>query len=199
LITNIEISPLKEQKYIQPVTIKYKQNGKDRTWEAVKNLDSVAVLLYHTQKDAFLLVRQFRAPILLNSAKSVEEAYTYELCAGMCDKDKSLEETVAEEIDEECGYRVAPESIEKITAFHTCVGLSGTYQSLFYAEIDEGMRIHDGGGDHTEEIELVYLPVREAKAFALDLSKPKTPGVGLSFFWWFDAKRATTAKADLAF
>lgn len=198
MITNIEISPLKEQKYINPVTIKYTLGGKDRVWEAVKNLDSVAVLLYHTKKDAFLLVRQFRAPILLNSSKSIEEAHTYELCAGMCDKDKSLEETVSEEIDEECGYRVSPESIEKITAFHTCVGISGTYQSLFYAEIDESMRVHKGGGDDTEDIELVYIPTKEAKAFALDLSKPKTPGVGLAIFWWFDVKSRIPTKAGFA-
>jgi UDP-sugar diphosphatase len=185
MIQNIQIQKLDEQKYIDPVKITYTQNGNARTWEAVRSFDSVAVLLYHTQKDAFLLVKQFRPPVMLNGA-DVENAYIYELCAGICDKGKSLEETTAEEIDEECGYSVRPENIELITAFHTCVGISGAYQSLFYAEIDENMKIHDGGGDHTEEIELVWMPTSEAKAFVSDLSKPKTPGVGLAFYWWFD-------------
>jgi UDP-sugar diphosphatase len=187
MIKNIQITPLDEQKYIQPVKISFTQNGNARTWEAVRSFDSVAVLLYHTEKDAFLLVKQFRAPVMLNGA-AAENAYIYELCAGICDKGKSLEETTAEEIDEECGYSVKPENIEFITAFHTCVGISGAYQSLFYAQIDESMRIHDGGGDHTEEIELVWLPTAEAKAFITDTSKPKTPGVGLGFYWWFDNK-----------
>lgn len=42
--------------------------------------------------------------------------------------------------------------------------------------------IHSGGGDHTEDIELVYLPLNEAKEFVLDASKPKTPGLDLHLF-----------------
>lgn len=194
MVENIQIHKLDENRYINPVKISYTYKGKPKTWEAVKSFDSVAVLLYHTQKDAFLLVKQFRAPVMLNGKKEINDAYTYELCAGICDKDKSLEETVAEEIDEECGYSVEPENIELITAFHTCVGISGAYQSLFYAEIDESMRAHEGGGDHTEDIELVWLPVSEAKAFVADLSKPKTPGLGLAFYWWFDTKGINVAR-----
>jgi len=187
MIENIRIDELDENRYIKPVKISYTHKGKPKTWEAVKSFDSVATLLYHTEKDAFLLVKQFRAPVTLNGI-SPQNAYVYELCAGICDKDKSLEETAAEEIDEECGYVVEPKKIEFVTAFHTCVGISGAYQSLFYAEIDESMRLHEGGGDNTEEIELVWLPVSEAKAFVADISKPKTPGLGLAFYWWFDRK-----------
>lgn len=188
MIENIQIYPQKEQKYVRPVTISYTQNGTQRTWEAVKSFDSVAVLLYHKTKDSFLLVKQFRPAILLNEAKTIGDAYTFELCAGICDKDKTLAETAAEEIDEECGFCVEASKIEQITSFHTCVGFSGSYQTLFYAEIDDSMMIHDGGGDHTEEIELVYLPLNEAKEFVLDASKPKTPGLGLAFYWWFTTK-----------
>lgn len=190
MIQNIQIKKLDEQKYIQPVKITYTQNGNERSWEAVKSFDSVAVLLYHTTKDAFLLVKQFRAPLTLCNI-AAKDAYVYELCAGICDKDKNLEEITAEEIDEECGYKVNPENIEFVTAFHTCVGISGAYQSLFYAEIDESMRVHEGGGDNSEEIELVWLPISDAKEFISDISKPKTPGLGLAFYWWFDNKKHT--------
>ena len=188
MIDNIRIHPQKEQKYVRPVTISYTKNGEERTWEAVKSFDSVAVLLYHTTKDSFLLVKQFRPAILLNEAKTIEDGYTYELCAGICDKEISLTQTAAEEIDEECGFCVEPSKIELITSFHTCVGFSGSYQTLFYAEIDDSMMIHSGGGDHTEDIELVYLPTKEAKEFVLDSKKPKTPGLGLAFYWWFHTK-----------
>ncbi len=189
MIKKLQITPLKEQKYIQPVSIEYMQNGVQKSWEAVRSFNSVAVLLYHSTKDAFLLVKQFRPPVALNGAP-IDKAYIYELCAGICDKDKSLEETAAEEIDEECGYKVDAKNIEIITAFHTCVGISGAYQTLFYAEIDESMRIHSGGGDYTEEIELVWIPRDKAKSFLLDTEKPKTPGVGLALYWWFDTKQS---------
>jgi UDP-sugar diphosphatase len=70
----------------------------------------VAVLLYHEEKKAFLLVKQFRAPVYLNDNS---KTYTYELCAGLVDKDKSLIEIAKEEIDEECGYNVKIEIFKK--------------------------------------------------------------------------------------
>lgn len=188
MIENVREIEFIDNKYLKPVKLAYTLDGKSRTWEAVKSHDSVAVLIYHKEKDAFLLVKQFRAPILLNSRKTPDEAYTYELCAGICDKDISLEETASEEIDEECGYKVSPDKLEFITAFHTCVGISGALQSVFYAEITEEDKVHCGGGDNTEEIELVWVPKSDIKNFCYDLSKPKTPGLISSVYWWFDNK-----------
>ena len=76
IIENLEISELKDTKFIHPVKVTYSQNGKNKTWEAVKSHNSVAVLLYHTQKNAFLLVKQFRAPVFLNDNS---KTFTYEL------------------------------------------------------------------------------------------------------------------------
>ena len=42
---------------------------------------------------------------------------TYELCAGIVDKDSSVEQIAKEEILEECGYDVPLGKIEKITSF----------------------------------------------------------------------------------
>ncbi|MEY4504267.1 MAG: hypothetical protein RL154_560 [Pseudomonadota bacterium] len=188
MITHIEEIEFVDNRYLHPVKLAYKINGVERTWEAVKSLDSVAVLIYHKEKDSFLFVKQFRAPIVLNANKNVEDAFTYELCAGVCDKDKSLEETAIEEIDEECGYNVAIEKLEFITAFHTCVGISGALQSVFYAEICEEDLLHCGGGDHTEDIELIWVDKNDAKTFCYDLTKPKTPGLIAAIYWWFDRK-----------
>ena len=116
IIEFLEISELKETKFIHPIKVTYLQNGKSKSWEAVKSHNSVAVLLYHTQKNAFLLVKQFRAPVYLNDNS---KTFTYELCAGLVDKeDKSLEEIVQEEIDEECGYKVELNDILKMCLHH---------------------------------------------------------------------------------
>lgn len=182
-IENFQIQNLKEFHYIQPLQISYTQKGVQKRWEAVKQYDSVAVLLYHEQKDAFLLVKQFRPPVyMIDRSKK----YTYELCAGIIDKPLSLKQIAAEEIDEECGYRVDVDAIEKINSFYTNVGVSGAKQHLFYATLKSDQKIHDGGGVAHEHIDLEYLPVSRAKAFIYDETKAKTPGLMFAFYWFFE-------------
>ena len=182
IIEDLKISELKDTKYIHPLKVTFLQNGKNKTWEAVKSHNSVAVLLYHVEKKAFLLVKQFRAPVFLNDSS---KTFTYELCAGLVDKDKSLEEIAQEEINEECGYAVELKDILKITSFYTNVGISGACQYLFFAKIDESMKIHAGGGVNDEQIELMYLPIEQSDEFIFDESKAKTPGLMFSFYWFF--------------
>ncbi|BAF69459.1 NUDIX domain-containing protein [Nitratiruptor sp. SB155-2] len=172
------IEPLRDPKFIHPVRIFYERDGKELSWEAVKAHDSVAVLLYHPKKEAFVLVKQFRPALYMQHGYP----YTFELCAGIVDKQKSLVEIAKEEIVEETGYQV--QSLEKITSFYTSVGFAGSKQTLFYAEVDQ--KISEGGGIEEEKIEVVHLPVDEAKDFMYDESKPKTPGLLFAFCWWFE-------------
>lgn len=182
-ITRFETVPLENPQFVRPVRVLYTQNGRELSWEAVKSHDSVAVLLHHREKEAFLLVKQFRAPVYMNHP---DHPFTYELCAGIVDKAVPLLQIAKEEIDEECGYDVPIGKIEKITSFFTNVGISGGKQHLFYAEIDESMHSHDGGGIHTEEIILEWVPLTEANAFVFDESKAKTPGLMFAFYWFFE-------------
>ena len=181
IIEDLKISELKDTKFIHPVKVSFYQNGKEKTWEAVRSHDSVAILLYHERKDAFLLVKQFRVPVYLNDKS---KTFTYELCAGLVDKNKSLEEIVIEEIDEECGYKVDIKNIQKITSFYTNVGISGGCQYLYFAKVDDSMKIHQGGGINDEQIELFYLPIKDCEEFIFDESKAKTPGLMFSFYWF---------------
>ena len=183
VIEDLEISELKDTKYIHPIKVTYSQNGISKSWEAVKSHNSVAILLYHTEKKAFLLVKQFRVPVFLNDSS---KTFTYELCAGLVDKNKSLEEIAQEEIDEECGYCVDLKDIIKITSFYTNVGISGAGQYLFFAKIDESMKIHNGGGINDEQIEPIFLPIENSEKFIFDESKAKTPGLMFSFLWFLN-------------
>ena len=183
VIENLEINELKDTKYIHPIKVTYSQNGISKSWEAVKSHNSVAILLYHTEKKAFLLVKQFRVPVFLNDSS---KTFTYELCAGLVDKNKSLEEIAQEEIDEECGYCVDLKDIIKITSFYTNVGISGACQYLFFAKIDESMKIHNGGGINDEQIEPIFLPIENSEKFIFDESKAKTPGLMFSFLWFLN-------------
>jgi len=180
MIKIIKKEPLENAQYIKPYRLTFEKDGKRRDWEVVETFDSVAVLIYHTEKDSFVLVKQFRPAVYLKN----DDGYTVELCAGLVDKDKSLIQITKEEILEECGYDVPLECIEKITSFYTAVGFAGGQQTLFFAEINDAMKVNGGGGIDEEEIEVVYLPVNQAQEFILDEQIAKTPGLMFSFMWF---------------
>lgn len=182
MIEDFRIEPLETSRFVRPALVRYRQNGAEKSWEIIRAHDSVAVLIYDRDNDAFILVKQFRPAVYLQNG----EGYTVELCAGIVDKTSSLLQIAKEEIEEECGYDVPIEQIEKITSFYTSVGFAGSKQTLYYAEVDRSMKVHEGGGIEMEEIEVVMLPVQEAKAFMFDETQVKTPGLLFAFMWFFD-------------
>ena len=182
-------SELTNPQFVKPLLIKYTQKGIQKTWEAVLSHDSVAILLYHTEKKSFVLVKQLR-PAVLYSNKV--DGKMYELCAGIVDKKLTHKEIAKEEILEECGYNVPLEKIEKVSSFYTSVGISGAKQTLYYASIDDTMKETEGGGLEEEDIEVVYLPIIDAKAFMFDEKYQKTPGMIMAFYWFFDTQLETS-------
>lgn len=184
-IENISFEPLKEAKFVKTKMVNYTQDGVKKSWEVAEVHDSVSVLIYHTTQESFILVKQMRPAVYLQNG----DGYTYELCAGICDKDISLAEIASEEILEECGYEVAASQLERITAFYTSVGFAGSSQTLFYTELDDSMKRSEGGGVELEDIEVVTLSVKDAEKFIYDESKAKTPGLMFAFMWWFDKRK----------
>jgi len=177
------ITELKNPKYIKPIKLNYTHNNQKREWEAVISHDSVSILLWHVQRKAFVIVKQLRAPVL-NTNKS--NGMMHELCAGIVDKNTSLEQIAKEEILEECGYDIPVESLVKISSFYTSVGISGASQTLYYAICDDSMKVNDGGGLEEEDIEVIYIPFAKAKEFMFDEAYQKTPGLMMAFYWFFD-------------
>lgn len=170
-----------EPKFVKPKLLNFEKDGKKRSWEVVEVHDSVAILLYHVEKNSFILVKQFRPAVYLKNS----DGFTYELCAGIVDKDTSLKQIALEEIYEECGYKVELENIQEISEFYTSVGFAGGRQNLYYCEVDESMKVSEGGGLEEEDIEVIYLPISKAKEFMYDNSKVKTPGLLFAFMWFF--------------
>jgi len=180
VIENFKLSPLVSPKFIKASFATYEQDGVKKDWEIVEAHDSVAILIYHKERNAFVLVKQFRPAVYINNNNGT----TIELCAGIVDKNLELVDIAREEIEEECGYRVTSKSIEKITSFHTSVGFAGSRQTLYYVEVDEAMKVSEGGGIDDEQIEVIYLPVEEASVFIYNESVAKTPGLMFAFAWW---------------
>ena len=188
------IETLKNPKFIKPIRINYTLKNQSKTWEAVISHDSVSILLYHTQKKAFVIVKQLRAPVL-NANKT--DGMMHELCAGIVDKDATNVQIAKEEILEESGYDVPVESLEKVTSFYTSVGISGAQQTLYYATCDDSMKVNSGGGLADEDIEVIYIPLLKAKQFILDESFQKTPGMMMAFYWFFDNKKHKEEKLKI--
>lgn len=187
-IKDFKITTLKSNKFIKPFSIEFRQNGIDRVWDCIEIHDSVSILLYHKNKDAFLLVKQFRPPLWhyqqKNSIKSDESGFSYELCSGIMDKNICAKQTAIEEIKEETGFRVR--DLVNITTTYASFGVSSNRQSLFFAYIDDSMKVTEGGGVDDENIELVYVPRNKAMSFAYDETKAKAASLIFAFMWFFE-------------
>lgn len=190
-IKDIEITELGQSKYIRPFSIVFSQNGLRRKWDCIKAHDSVSCLLYHKDKDAFLFVKQFRPSLWYHetggdcSNQSGDIGFSYEFCAGLCDKEGlNAKQTMIEEILEETGYAVL--SVNYITSSFTGLGFSANRQSVFYAIIDESMKKGKGGGVDDECIELVFIARKDIYEFLYDESKPKGAGALFGVLWFMD-------------
>ena len=186
IIKDIEIKELGESKYIRPFSINFVQDGIKRKWDCIKAHDSVSCLLYHTQRDAFLFVKQFRPSLWYyqkqNGINSDELGISYKFCAGLCDKGLDEKRTMIEEIFEETGY--ATNDVRYITSSFTGLGFSANRQSIFYALIDESMKRGAGGGIDDEKIELCFIERAKINEFLLDESKPKGAGALFGITWF---------------
>ncbi|XP_025299242.1 uridine diphosphate glucose pyrophosphatase NUDT14 isoform X14 [Canis lupus baileyi] len=154
--------------YLRPLTLHYRQNGAQKSWDFMKTHDSVAILMFNSSQQSLVLVKQFRP--------------------GLVDQPGlSLEEVACSEAWEECGYRLAPSDLRRVATYKSGVGLTGSSQTMFYAEVTDGQRGGPGGGlaEEGELIEVVHLPLDGARAFADDPDVPKTLGVIFGISWFF--------------
>ncbi|MDD3343639.1 MAG: NUDIX domain-containing protein [Sulfurospirillaceae bacterium] len=183
-IHKIEILKIEEcvfSEYIKPKSMFYLQNSIEKRWDIVDTHDSVAILLYHKPLDSFVFVKQFRPSIYLKN----NDGFTYELCAGIVDKDKSLIEIAKEEVLEETGYDVPLEKLQKVSSFYTAVGFAGGLQTLYYAVLDDSMKVDEGGGVETEAIEVIYLEREKALSFMFNEDNATTSGLMFALMWFF--------------
>ncbi|XP_046375562.1 uridine diphosphate glucose pyrophosphatase NUDT14-like isoform X2 [Haliotis rufescens] len=181
-IEDVHVSPCTESLYIKPMKINYKQNHEIHSRDIIKEHDDVVILVYNKTRKVFVLVKQFRPAIYLTCAEMEEKdgqtvidtskypgslGVTYELCAGIIDKNHSTQEIAQMELLEECGYKVALDSIEKVASYRNGVGTTGSMQTMYFVEVTDAMKVGEGGGvaQEGEMIEVVDIPVKEGRDF----------------------------------
>jgi UDP-sugar diphosphatase len=176
-IKNIDVKKLDNSKSIEVYEVSYEEDGKKKAANVKKALDTVKILIYHRDKNAFVITKQFRPLVYINHP---DLAYRYELCGGREDKPHLDSIGVAkEEVLEECGYMV--DKLEYITTFTTV-----SRMNLYYTEVDDSMQVNSGGGVDNENIDVIYLPVKEAKEFIFNSKYPNRPAMAFAIWWWFD-------------
>lgn len=211
-VTDIYTGPCSpESPYIKPFTIHYQQNGIKKSWDAVNSHDSVSVLVHNTSRNVFVFVRQFRPAVYVSQARKAErlssdtssyidtsvvppcQACTLELCAGIVDKNVTLEEIARQELLEEVGYDVPVSKLEKIVSSRSSVGVSGSRKTMFYAPVTDSMRVGQGGGNahEGEFIEVVEMKVDECLHNILhNDTVERSIGVVFSLLWFQQFKAA---------
>ena len=77
-----------------------------------------------------------------------------------------------------------------ITIFRSGVGTSGSLQTLFYAEVTDSMRVSSGGGvaEEGEMIEVVEIPVTEARSLIMDENVVKPIHLMFALMWFYENK-----------
>ncbi|XP_030370310.1 uridine diphosphate glucose pyrophosphatase NUDT14-like [Scaptodrosophila lebanonensis] len=214
-ITRVWFTPLPpDSKFIKPCRLHFIENGVEKDRDIIKIRDGLMILIYNVTRKKLVLVRQFRAAvyhgIISGNTLDIPEGdvdlklfppelgVTLELCAGMVDKQKSLEEIAREEVLEECGYDVPVDSILPIYKYRSGIGASSGGHFLYYCEVNDSQKVASGGGVHDEVIEVVELSIDEVECFVQSGTEINgAPGLLVAFLW-FLANKASKYRACCA-
>jgi len=111
-----------------------------------------AIIIAVTPDDKVLFVEQFRVPL---------QARTIEMPAGLVGDvhaGESLELSAARELEEETGWR--PAHCETLMIGPTSAGMSN--ERIAFVRATQLTKIHDGGGDASEDITVHEIPRADA-------------------------------------
>ena len=118
--------------------------------------NGATVLLYNSQKQSVVLVRQFRIATWVNGNA---DGMLIETCAGLLDDDEP-EDCIRKEAIEETGYQV--KNVRKVFQLYMSPGGVTEIVHFFIAEYDDSLRENEGGGVEDEAIDVLELPFSQA-------------------------------------
>jgi nudix-type nucleoside diphosphatase (YffH/AdpP family) len=120
--------------------------------------NGAVLLLFNAERDAVVLVRQFRFPAYVNGCA---DGLLVEACAGLLDGEDPLS-CIRREAEEETGYTVR--SPRKLFEVYMSPGSVTEKLHFFAAEYVESDRATGGGGDTAEgeDIEVLEVPLASA-------------------------------------
>lgn len=195
-LTNVIMSPLESNKYMEPLTMQYTQNGKKKTWDLLLTHNAVSIILYNKTRKVLVFVKQFRPAVYVGNIPDedrrgiidtekypAELGITLEFCGGLMDKNIPGHEIAAEEVLEECGYKIDGDKLEKVATYCSGVGRDGGRRIMYYGEVTDDMKVGGGGGVDDEVIDVVELPIEEVKKY-LEGEMLSPPNVIAGVYWF---------------
>ena len=120
--------------------------------------DSIALLLLNTDRNAVVLVEQFKAPALVARRRddpSTSDGWLIETAAGMIDPGETPAAAAMREALEETGYRIQQPQL--ISRFFSSPGGTSERVFLYFAEVGDADCVGRGGGIGDEDIKVVHL------------------------------------------
>ena len=149
--------------YIKTNKVVAERDGKEFGWEIAVGHDSVHIMVNNVEKNTLELVRQVRIPVLVNNPTT--DGTCYECCAGLVDKDLPLVQIAQEEVLEELGYEVETKNMSVVRHFLSSVGSRGGNIYTYTVNVNESMRVSEGGGLNDEDIEVISIPYEDVSDF----------------------------------
>ncbi|XP_037691156.1 LOW QUALITY PROTEIN: uridine diphosphate glucose pyrophosphatase NUDT14 [Choloepus didactylus] len=140
-IEGATVGPCAASPYLRSLTLRYRQDSVQKSWDFMKTHDSVTILMFNTTRRSLVLVKQFRPAVYVAEVERCfpgslaaadrdplrgllpalpgSAGVTYELCAGLVDQPGlSLEDVACKEAWEECGYRLAPCDLRRVATYN---------------------------------------------------------------------------------
>jgi nudix-type nucleoside diphosphatase (YffH/AdpP family) len=145
--------------------------------------DSIALLLFNTERKAVVLVEQFRLPALIGRRRddpSTTDGWLVETVAGIIDVNETPETAAIRETLEETGYRVRKP--ELIGRFFSSPGGSSERVFLYFAEVGDADRAGQGGGIEGEDIKVLHIGL-DALFERLDRGAIEDPKLLIAAYW----------------
>ena len=125
--------------------------------EVIDHGEAGVVLTIDRQREVAILVRQWRAPLIVIGA----DPFLLEACAGILDPDERPEDATRREAEEEIGLRLG--RLRKVGTVVPSAGTLTERMHLFIADVSEADRTENGGGNPSEgeTIQVVEIPLTE--------------------------------------
>lgn len=156
--------------------------------ERIEDLAAASVLLYDPDRDAVVLVEQFR----IGLHGQADSAWSLETVSGYCDKAHERPEEVARrEVVEETGCRL--EALHPIGSFFVSPGMSVEQIHLYCGRVDSSTAAGVHGLEHEGE-ELRVVVMSRAQALAELFGRLRSTSVIMAM-QWLEANRGALLRA----
>lgn len=122
----------------------------------LKRTDSAAIIIYNTDTEEVLLIRQFR-----HATYEKGPGWIIEAVAGVIDEHEEPQQAVEREAIEETGYKVY--NVEHIATVFASPGYTTERMFIYYGETTNANRVAEGGGldEENEYITTVTYTIDE--------------------------------------